>query len=179
MGSEFGVTATTKPQVRLDGVGIFWVSWAGAWTALVVAGMVFLFMKRHLPFLAIRGLPLTFGAVILLHLYWISVQLGYVVGPIAPEVAEYWIMGVWFPFGIGLFQAANTQLLHVAKIQKRYVHMGSISDATLDEKLQEKLAPAPGFRRVVKQFQQISYSMRVLITVSIGLFIQVRLNVVI
>jgi hypothetical protein len=120
MGSEMGITADTKPVARLDGVGIFWITFATGWTVALASAMAFLYIKRNTPVLRIRGLPLSFGAVFLLHMYWICVSTGYVYGPLMPEVAEFWIMGLWLPFGIALFHASNSRFLYVANAQKKY-----------------------------------------------------------
>ena len=73
----------------MDGVGVFWTAFASGWTALLVAGMTFLYCRRDMPLLRIRGLPLSFGAVFLLHLYWIAVQLGYVYSHLMPNGVEF------------------------------------------------------------------------------------------
>ncbi|OAA59401.1 Regulator of G protein signaling superfamily [Cordyceps fumosorosea ARSEF 2679] len=125
MGSEPDVvTPAGKPRPNLDGVGIWWVCWACIWTTLLAGSMAFLIRHRHLPMLRIRGLGLSLTAIALLHLFWISGQLGYVVGALAPPQAEYWIMGTYFPFGIALFHASNARFLHVAKRQQRFTVQG-------------------------------------------------------
>ncbi|KAK4231646.1 hypothetical protein QBC38DRAFT_465223 [Podospora fimiseda] len=134
LGSEFGTTPNTKPVPCLNAIGIWWIIYGFVWTALVLAGMIFLFLKRKTPTVRLRGLPLTFGGIILLHLYWITVQIGYSVGPLAPEVAEFWIMSIWYPFGIALFQAGNSQFLHVAKAQSRFAMPLSQMISKFDEK---------------------------------------------
>ncbi|KAI3400161.1 hypothetical protein diail_4393 [Diaporthe ilicicola] len=110
--------ADSKPRLNLDAAGIFWVSWCGVWTSLVGAGCGFLWYRRDTPLLRIRGLRLTFAAIAFLHTYWMAVQMAYIADPF-PEQAEYWIMGIYLPFGIALFQASNTQFLHVARQQRR------------------------------------------------------------
>lgn len=120
MGSEMGITADTKPVANLDGVGIFWITFATVCTVALASAMAFLFIKRSTPILRIRGLPLSFGAVFWLHMYWIAVETGYVYGPLMPVVVEFWIMGLWLPFGIALFHASNSRFLYVANAQKKY-----------------------------------------------------------
>ncbi|ROT41977.1 hypothetical protein SODALDRAFT_268690 [Sodiomyces alkalinus F11] len=106
-----------------DGLGVFWTAFASGWTALLIAGMAFLHRRRHMPILRIRGLPLSFCAILFLHAYWLAVQLGYVYGHLMPNGVEYWIMGIYFPFGVALFHASNSQFLHVAKRQKKYAQL--------------------------------------------------------
>ncbi|KAF2097797.1 hypothetical protein NA57DRAFT_76605 [Rhizodiscina lignyota] len=170
MGSELGNTVTTKPQARLDAVGIFYLTLNGAWTLILVCAVAYLFVKRRLPFLRIRGLPLTFGAIFFLHMYWMTVTTGYCYGPLAPEVAEYWIMGLWLPFGIAMFQASNSQLLHVAKMQKRYARNGSID---------EPITPKRNLSRwrIIRWFQVADYPTRMFTYVGLGMLFQLFLTV--
>ncbi|PSN59830.1 putative GprK-type G-protein coupled receptor protein [Corynespora cassiicola Philippines] len=109
-----------------DNVGIFFISYCSAWTAIVMAGMAFCLYNRHLPSLRVRGLPLSFLAITFLHLYWIMAQITYPVGRTLPAViaydVQYFVMGMWFPLGIALFHAANLRFLRVAKLQKQFTH---------------------------------------------------------
>ena len=167
LGSEFGTTPNTKPQPRLDGVGVWWLTFAGVWTAFLFAGMAYLHRKRDSPTLRIRGLPLTFAGIILLHLYWISVQIGYSFGPLAPEVAEFWIMSIWYPFGIALFQAGNSRFLHVAKAQSRFARPPSQMGTRFDEKRR----PQEG--GMFHRLRRMDYSRRMFLFVSLGMACQV------
>jgi hypothetical protein len=95
MGSELGESAAGGRIVRLDGLSVFYILLCLGWTTLVACGMVYLFRKRHLPLLKIRGLALSLGSITLLHLYAGAVLLLYIYGPVFKEVAEFWIMGLW------------------------------------------------------------------------------------
>lgn len=167
VGSEFGTTPDTKPEARLDGVGIWWLTFCAVWTVMVLGGMSFLYRKRETPTLRLRGLSLTFAGIILLHFYWISVQLGYTLGPLAPEVAEFWIMGIWYPFGIALFQAGNSQFLHVAKAQSRFARPPSQMKTRFDEKRPVKNDT------FLQRFRQMDYSKRMFTLVTLGMTVQV------
>ncbi|KAH7116176.1 hypothetical protein B0J11DRAFT_618537 [Dendryphion nanum] len=109
-----------------DKVGVFYISYAAIWTTVVLAGMAFCLHNRHLPILRIRGLPLSFGSVFFLHLYWIMAQITYPIGRTLPLViaydVQYFVMGMWLPLGIALFHAANLRFLRVAKLQKQFTH---------------------------------------------------------
>ncbi|KAJ5917480.1 hypothetical protein N7466_011034 [Penicillium verhagenii] len=91
-----------------------------------VAGMVFCLINRHIPILRVRGLPLSFSAIALLHIYWISGQIAYPINQTVQTVLfydiRYFSMGIYLPLGIALFHASNIRFLHVAKMQKQYVH---------------------------------------------------------
>ncbi|KAK1752778.1 hypothetical protein QBC47DRAFT_62761 [Echria macrotheca] len=164
-GSEFGTTVDTKPQVRLDSIGVWWICFGAIWTFFLVLGMVFLYRKRHMPTLRMRGLPLTFAGIVLLHLYWCTVQIGYSVGPLAPEVAEFWIMSIWYPFGIALFQAGNSQFLHIARAQSRFAR----PDSQLSFRWSEKRSEPKGlFQRI----RRMDYSQKMFLFVTLGMTCQ-------
>ncbi|POR32198.1 Uncharacterized protein TPAR_07584 [Tolypocladium paradoxum] len=169
MGSEFGVHANPKPVAALDSVGIFWACWACIWTALLVAGMVYLVSRRHMPILRIRGLGLSLSAITLLHLYWITVQLAYILWPLAPANVEYWIMSIYLPFGIALFHASNSRFLHIAKAQKKYAQPGNHIDD----------GPAGSWREngVVVRFRRLDYTSKILTVVGLGMLFQLFLAV--
>ncbi|KAG8412245.1 hypothetical protein J3458_014434 [Metarhizium acridum] len=88
--------------------------------------MVFCVVNRNKPTLKIRGLPLSFGSIILLHSYWILAQITYPIGRSIPVILaydiQYFFMGIYFPLGIALFHASNLRFLHVAKLQKQYTN---------------------------------------------------------
>ena len=168
VGSEFGTTPDTKPVARLDAVGIWWIVFGAVWTFLLAGGMLFLYKKRNTPTLRLRSLSLTFAGIILLHLYWITVQIGYSVGPLAPKVAEFWIMSIWYPFGIALFQAGNSQFLHVAKAQSRFARPPSQMKTRYDEKRMAQKGS------LLQRFRQMDYSKRMFLFVTLGMAVQVR-----
>lgn len=116
-------SSTTSPPPPagpiLDTLGIFWITWTCAYTSLLALGLLYLFLHRAHPSIRIRNPLLTILAVSNLHVYWILCALGYVLGPVYPEILEYWIMNIYFPMGLALFQAANARLLAVARGQAR------------------------------------------------------------
>lgn len=167
MGSEFGITADTKAELRLDGVSIFWMTFGAVWTLLIVSGIVFLVMNRRTPLLRIRGLPLSIVAVVLLHLYWLTIQFVYTIGPILPEEVEFWCMSTYLPFGIGLFQASNCQFLYVAKAQRRFL------DTSNDARPPSSKAGAKR-KSLWQRFKGLDYPTKMAVCVFIGLGFQVR-----
>ncbi|KAK4152683.1 hypothetical protein C8A00DRAFT_16016 [Chaetomidium leptoderma] len=175
LGSEFGKTPDTKPEARLDGVGIWWITFGAVWTVLLACGMTFLYKKRNTPTVRLRGLSLTFAGLILLHLYWATIQITYTVGPLAPEVAEFWIMSIWYPFGIALFQAGNSQFLHVAKAQSRFARPPSQMKTRYDE----KRAPPQQKTNLLQRLRQMDYSKRMFMFVTMGMVAQLVVVVII
>lgn len=166
MGSELGITGDTEHAVKMDGVGIFYIVFTISWTLLLIGGMIFLAVNRHMPILRIRGLKLSFGAVSLLHMYWISVQLGYVDGPVTPGDAEFWIMSTWLPFGIAMFHASNSQFLHIAKAQRQFARHSVVASTR----------PDPQRMGLVARFRRLAYTTKILSLVGLGMLFQVRVH---
>ncbi|KAF4504132.1 hypothetical protein G6O67_008743 [Ophiocordyceps sinensis] len=167
MGSRLGVRAYTPQATVINPVTIFWICWTCIWTALVVAGMSYLIARRNTPLLRIRGLVLSLSAITLLHLYWMSVQLGLILGPMAPAVAEFWIMGIYFPFGIALFHASNSRFLHVAQAQKKYARHGVAKK------------PSGPRRRggILGLFRRLDYTSKILCVVGLGMLFQLFITI--
>lgn len=155
----------SKPPAKanLDGLGIFWIIFTLAWSFIVAGGMFFLWRRRDMPILRIRGLPLSFLAITILHLYWGAVQTGYVYLPLATPVVEFWIMSVYLPCGIALFHASNSRFIHVAKTQKKLFS----SDAT---SIKSKRV---NNRTLIGRFRSLDYTKRILIIVAACLSLQV------
>lgn len=152
----------TKPRLNMDAAGMFWVSWCGVWTLLVGTGMGFLWYRRDTPLLRIRGLNLSFAAIGFLHTYWMAVQMAYIADPFPPK-AEYWIMGIYLPFGIALFHASNTRFLYIARQQRRRF---------VRESYQHGGQPTP--TTVFGRFQQLSHTRKMLVLIGLGMVLQVR-----
>ncbi|KAF4953284.1 hypothetical protein FGADI_6150 [Fusarium gaditjirri] len=162
------MAGTEKPEPRFDGLGIFWIIWTFVWTFMVAGGMVFLWRRRDMPMLRIRDLPLSFAAIVLLHIYWGAIQTGYVYFPLFTPEGEFWIMSLYFPFGIALFHASNSRFLHVAKQQKELF--------ASDEKSPSKSRVRPG--SLLGRFQALDYSKKILITVGLGMVVQFILTII-
>jgi hypothetical protein len=153
------------PPPALDGVAIFYIIFSFIWTIILACGMMYLWQNRHLPMLRIRGLPLSFAAVTLLHIYWLAVQTGYIYGAYMSPGVEFWIMGIWLPCGVALFHASNSRFLYVAAAQKRFVHRGSIkTDVT---------SIAPKSKTLLGRYRQMNYTTRMLMLVGSGMVLQV------
>lgn len=162
MGSELGLTTESEPEVKLDGVGIWWTCWTSIWSVILFCGMGYLIWNRHAQVLRIRGIGLSLTAVLTLHLYWLSVQLGYVLGAVTPGDAEFWIMGTYLPLGIALFHASNSRFLYVAKAQQRYL------DHLVDGPVESRRAVG-----ILARFKKLDYTSRIVILVGSGMCLQV------
>merc|ERR1712000_15388 len=166
MGSELGARAEAPTHAVVDNLGTFYICFAVAWTSILVGCMVFLYRKRDMPIVRIRGLPLSFGAVILLHLYWLAVQTGYIYGPFMSGGVEFWIMGIWLPFGIALFHASNSRFLYVAEMQKRFIRHDTVD-----------MNRRPGGKKTLLQrYRALDYTSKMLTLVCAGMGFQLFLT---
>lgn len=156
---------TSSPN--LDRVGVFYISFCVIWTTLLLAGMIFCLINRHIPILRVRGLPLSFSAIVLLHLYWILGQILYPVGACFRTVLaydiQYFAMGIYMPLGIALFQASNLRFLHVAKMQKQFVHHELRAERKCNDTKSSWLS----------RLKNIDYMKRTLFLIGIGMILQV------
>ncbi|KAM6506415.1 hypothetical protein FSOLCH5_013396 [Fusarium solani] len=163
--AESGSKDTAKAEPRLDALGIFWMVFTFAWTFMLAGGMYFLWRRRNMPLLRIRGLPLSFTAIILLHLYWGAVQTAYVWFPLVTPQVEYWVMSTYLPFGIALFHASNSRFLHIAKTQKE------LFAASSHEKPRRAKSGLKG------RIQTFNYTKKILILVGLGMAFQLFLTI--
>ena len=164
-------TVPPAPQPNMDAVGKWWVAWCCAWSACLFAGIAYLISKRHVPSVRIRGLTLTITGVLMLHVYWVLCAIGYVIGPVLPEMTEFWVMSTYLPAGLACFQAANAQLLHVARLQERYAKPGGLEGAVRRRSVDGGL---PWWKRTVERFRGADSRVRMLIYIAIALVFQVR-----
>lgn len=166
MGSELGVSGDSKAELLITSVTTWWSCWACIWTIIIASGIAFLIVNRKAPVLRVRGLGLSLAAVIMLHLYWITIQIGLMLGPVTPGDAEFWVMGLYLPLGIALFHASNSRFLHVAKAQKKYTQRDSTPESPSDSKK----------GGLVDRFRRLDYSKKIIVVVGFGMLVQIFLT---
>lgn len=110
-----------QKRLNFDSLGKFYVAVAIIWTSVVVCGSAFLLKNRDLPALRVRNTHLWTSAVFFLHAYWVICLIFYVLNGNYPCSVEFWIMSLWLPFGIALYQVNGMHLLHVVRLQTRFV----------------------------------------------------------
>ncbi|KAL3480554.1 hypothetical protein BJX99DRAFT_220416 [Aspergillus californicus] len=172
MGSELGITAASQAHAVYDAVSIWWAVWGAVWTAAVASGMAFLIKRRDVPILRVRSLSLSLAGIILLHLYWLSVQFGTMIGAIMPGDAQYWIMGTYLPCGLALFHGSNSYFLHIAKLQKKYAKYAEYQTV-----LSDKPTDSRKNRGLIGRFRRLEYTAQVVILVAIAMVFQLFLTV--
>ncbi|KAG6138265.1 hypothetical protein E4U38_000543 [Claviceps purpurea] len=159
---------------KFDPVGTFYIAFGASWTLLVVAGMLFCALNYDNPVLKIRCIPLSFGAIILLHSYWILAQVTYSVGMSMPIVLaydiQYFFMGVYYPLGMALFHASNLRFLRIAKLQRHFAR----SEVRGREERSREGGVLSGFRRV----RGWEYTAQVMFWVGLGISVQILLTIV-
>lgn len=104
---------------------IFWATWGTVWSVCLFSGMGFLWYKRNLPFIKVRGIGLSFVAIGFLHVYYLAIQYSQLWTSF-PEQVEYWVMGIYLPIGWALFHASNSRFLYVAKQQRRFAGQNNV-----------------------------------------------------
>ncbi|KAB8229038.1 uncharacterized protein BDW43DRAFT_315374 [Aspergillus alliaceus] len=161
--------ASTYPGGIFDGLAKFYVSVAIVWTAALLVGASFLVINRHEQCVRIRNLPLALCAVACLHVYWILCMSAYSMGSAYPCSVEYWIMSIYLPLGIALFQANSMQLLSVFGIQEKLLYT-----AHQPHRAQFSARPRSP-RRYLFQWREMNLVQRTELGIAVGMVVQVRI----
>lgn len=114
-----------------------------------------------------------FTGVVALHIYGAISIFAYPFGAYFPCSVIFWMMSILVPFGMAMFQAANTQFLHVASRQKQLAHMSTLSDK---KPISEKQAEAMGnnrLKRILSGVERADRVSRSLILIAAGMVLQV------
>ncbi|EXJ72712.1 uncharacterized protein A1O5_03859 [Cladophialophora psammophila CBS 110553] len=161
-------------RFNTDGLGITYIGLVIAWTCLLLPAAIFLIRNRHLPYLRIRNIPLAVSAVATLHVYWVLCMIAYVLNGFFPCATEYWIMSIYLPLGIALFQATNSQLLSVATAQKRYAQ-GDV----LNESKSTTNQKTPLWRKWWQRLKTYNATKNTMAWIGIGMSVQVVFTLII
>lgn len=122
------------PLLNWDALG---KAYAGAiiiWTTLLFSGIVWLIVHRHVAYIRMRNLPLAITSTCFLHIYLVKIFLAYTTNGNFTCTAEFWIMSIYLPFGISLFQANVMQLKSVSEQQGALLKR-QLSDTSTSELL--------------------------------------------
>ena len=153
-------------HLNLDGLGTFYICLAVAWTLALIPAAIFLIRNRKLPYLRMRNIPLALAGVATLHVYWCLCYIAYVLNGYFPCATEYWIMSIYLPLGIALFNVSNTQLFYIAGLQKKY--------ADPEKRIQpkQKVAMKKSWRGLLQQVRTYRPTQRTLTFIGIGMVVQ-------
>lgn len=102
---------------NFDGYGISLVVFILLYSVFFYAACIFLWLQRNNPAIRMRKIPLALLSILVLHVYLVLVFVVYPLNGTFPCGVEFWIMSIYLPIGIGLFQAQNQQLLIVSREQ--------------------------------------------------------------
>lgn len=153
-------------RANLDSVGQLYLGLLGSWTLLLLAGIAFLFANRGLQFLRIRNIGLGISAVCVLHVYWMLCMLVYVLNGYFPCGLEFWIMSIYLPLGIGLYQATSTQFLYVAGLQQQYTTSAPVS-------IEKARARSKGIRGYLQRWRSMKATDRAVLMIGTGMVLTV------
>ncbi|EFQ30876.1 hypothetical protein CGRA01v4_12946 [Colletotrichum graminicola] len=166
---------TPAPALNTEPAAVFFLAWTGAWTVTLFCGMAFLLVHRKMSFLKIRGLALSFAAVIMLHLYWVAVQVTLSIREFIPTGLEFWVMSFYLPFGIALFHASNSRFLYIAKAQRKYAEK---PDYQWSKSLSQSPACNGRDKTIAGRLRRLDYTTKMLAVVSTGMAVQLLLTIV-
>ncbi|TKA79384.1 hypothetical protein B0A55_02840 [Friedmanniomyces simplex] len=116
--------------VNWDDLGKAYAAVLIVWTVTLCAGTVWLVVNRRIPFIKMRNLPLAIASTAFLHVYLVKIMLAYTTNGHFMCSAEFWIMSIYLPFGIALFQANITQLRSISYRQNKLLTR-QMSDTSL------------------------------------------------
>ncbi|KAJ5086450.1 hypothetical protein NUU61_007757 [Penicillium alfredii] len=153
-----------------DTLAQFYVCVAIVWTAAILGGSAFLIVNRHEQCIRIRNLLLALSGVACLHVYWILCMVAYSMGGQYPCAAEYWIMSIYLPLGIALFQANSMQLLSVYGIQEKLLY--TAQQPYRPPFLGRAISP----RRFLAQWKQMNLVQRTEWGIVVGMIVQLALS---
>jgi hypothetical protein len=146
-------------QMHLDAVGWTYMGLFIVWNLALAGGMAFLWHKRQLPSL---------------HVYAMLCVIAYPISDYISCTLEFWVMSILVPLGIALFQAANSQFLHMASRQKQFARMSTLKDHKHinEEKAQSRANSR--WSRIRAGVERADNINQTLILIGIGMVVQVR-----
>jgi hypothetical protein len=161
--------------VNFDALGKIYVSIALVWTVILYTGITWLILNRNLYFLKMRNIFLTVVSTTFLHLYLVKILLAYVTNGHFSCAAEFWIMSIYLPFGIALFQANMVQLHSVSSRQKKLLQTLQTQGFLAQEAVPLRL-PERGLRLLWKKWCAMTAARRTEILIAVGMVAQVSLS---
>lgn len=93
-----------------DAAGIVFVVTAIIYTMVLVVELTLLYNRRSAFCIRIRGLEIVFASVSMLHVYLVLVLLVYPLNGQWPCSAEFWVMSIFLPSGMAVFQGASSEI---------------------------------------------------------------------
>jgi hypothetical protein len=152
--------------VNWDDLGKIYAGLAILWTSILYSGIAWLVIHRNHQYLKMRNVPLAVAATSFLHLYLVKIMLAYTTNGHFLCSAEFWIMSIYLPFGIALFQANQVQLLSISIQQRKLLDGDRIS-----------IREPPRARGLWSRWKSLTALKQAYVFIGIGMFIQVAHSV--
>lgn len=148
VGPEGSAPKIARLKTLQDSLGKAYAGLIISWTVLLIAGSLWLISKRRVSFIKMRNLPLALASTLFLHVYLVKIMLAYTTNGHFECSAEFWIMSIYLPFGIALFQANVTQIRSISDRQGRLL-LRQTSQSSLDSTAPSarRLSHGPALRR--------------------------------
>ena len=123
-----------------------------------------------MPFIRMRNLPIAIASTLFLHLYLLKICIAYTTNGHFTCSAEFWIMSIYLPFGIALFQANVTQLRSISERQEKLLTRQLSFNRTL-------ALPSRGqIRHLTSRWRELSYAQKSYIFIACGMVVQFSLQ---
>ncbi|KAI9697401.1 MAG: hypothetical protein M1836_004679 [Candelina mexicana] len=152
---------------NLDILGILYILVCALWSILFLAACGLLYYYRNLPFIRIRDTTLVLSSLMMIHVYLCIILLVYPVNGQFSCSLEFWIMSIYLPFGIALFQAQNMQLLSLSCRQKQFMY--NQKELTYRNRGRLQLCNITGMRQ---KWSEMTLTHRTYVGVAIGVVVQ-------
>ncbi|PVH73718.1 integral membrane protein [Cadophora sp. DSE1049] len=160
IGRDWGAT------VNWDSLGKMYASIAIIWTFILALGSAWLIQNRRLPFLRMRNISLAITSVCFLHVYLVKILLAYTTNGHFLCSAEFWIMSIYLPFGIALFQGNMVQLLSLSTQQRKLLDSDRAS-------IRERRRPGFSPRQMRSEWRSLTALQKTYFGIGIGMLLQV------
>jgi len=153
------------PNVNWDDLAKFFAAFAISWTVILYGGIGWLIYYSKLPSIRMRNVPLIIASTSFLHVYLLKIVLAYTTNGNFLCSAEFWIMSIYLPFGIALFQANMVQLLSISTQQRKLLdgNQSSISQPTHPR----------GLRGLWSRWKTLSPLKQAYVLIGVGMGVQV------
>jgi hypothetical protein len=152
------------PTVNWDALGKIYAALIISWTVILFSGVAWLVAHRRLPYLKMRNIPLAVAATSFLHVYLVKIFLAYTTNGHFLCSAEFWIMSIYLPVGIALFQANMVQLLSISTQQRKLLEGDRIRASSQHQ---------PGVRGLWSRWRGLTAVKQTYVFIGVGMLVQV------
>ncbi|KAI9823932.1 MAG: hypothetical protein M1832_002250 [Thelocarpon impressellum] len=104
---------------NMDGVAKAYITVCCVWSFLLFCGLAVFLLHRNVDFVRMRNASVVTCAVLMIHVYLVIILCLYPVNGGWPCNLEFWVMSIYFPLGVALFQAQNIRVLSMSVAQKQ------------------------------------------------------------